>query len=103
MPELGALEAGQAASLVGLAPIARQSGRWNGRALFEAAAPAFARPSTHARPRRDRFNPDLKTKYARLIEAGKPAKVALDAIMRKRVVLANALLKANRRWTPKSA
>ena len=39
----------------------------------------------------------------RLIEAGKPAKVALAAIMRKLVVLANALLKANRRWTPKSA
>jgi transposase len=33
MPELGALEAGQAASLVGLAPIARQSGRWTGRAF----------------------------------------------------------------------
>jgi transposase len=34
MPELGALEAGQAASLVWLAPIARQSGRWNGRAFI---------------------------------------------------------------------
>src|SRR5580692_6623788 len=34
MPELGVLEAGQAASLVGLAPIARQSGRWTGRAFI---------------------------------------------------------------------
>jgi transposase len=50
-----------------------------------------------------RFNPDMKAKYAHLIETGKPAKVALTAIMRKLVVLANALLKANRPWTPKTA
>jgi len=35
MPELGALEAAQAASLAGLAPVARRSGRWNGRALSQ--------------------------------------------------------------------
>ena len=50
-----------------------------------------------------RFDPDLKAKYLQLVDAGKPAKVALTAIMRKLVVLANALLKANRPWTPKTA
>jgi transposase len=50
-----------------------------------------------------RFNPDMKAKYAHLIETGKPTKVALTAIMRKLVVLANALLKANRTWTPRTA
>jgi transposase len=45
----------------------------------------------------------MKAKYAHLIETGKPAKVALTAIMRKLVVLANALLKANRTWAPKTA
>jgi transposase len=50
-----------------------------------------------------RFNPDMKAKYAQLIKTGKPAKVALTAIMRKLVALANALLKANRRWTPRTA
>jgi transposase len=45
----------------------------------------------------------MKAKYAHLVETGKPAKVALNAIMRKLVVLANALLKANRPWTPKTA
>jgi hypothetical protein len=39
-----------------------------------------------------RFNPDMKAKYTHLIDTGKPAKVALTAIMRKLVVLANALL-----------
>jgi transposase len=50
-----------------------------------------------------RFNPDRKAKYARLTQTGKPAKVARTAIMRKLLVLANALLKANRPWTPKTA
>jgi transposase len=45
----------------------------------------------------------MKAKYAHLVETGKPAKVALTAIMRKLVVLANALLKANRPWTPRIA
>jgi hypothetical protein len=42
---------------------------------------------------------DMKAEYNELTNAGKPAKVALTAIMRKPIVLANALLKANRRWT----
>jgi transposase len=37
-----------------------------------------------------RFNPDMKTKYKELMNAGKPAKVALTAVMRKLIVLANA-------------
>ena len=50
-----------------------------------------------------RFNTDLKAKYNQLTNAGKPAKVALTAVMRKLILLANALLKANRTWTPKPA
>jgi transposase len=46
-----------------------------------------------------RFNRDLKEKYAQLIAAGKPAKVALVAIMRKLVILANALLRDGRTWS----
>lgn len=48
-----------------------------------------------------RFNPDLKAKYQALKAAGKPAKVAITALMRKLIILANALLKAKRKWTPK--
>jgi transposase len=103
MPELGALEAGQAANLAGLAPIARQSGRWTGRSFIRGGRAdvrqALYMPALVAA----RFNPDMKAKYAHLIQTGKPAKVALTAIMRKLVVLANALLKANRPWTPKTA
>ena len=50
-----------------------------------------------------RFTPDLKRKYAALREVGKPAKVAIVALMRKLLETANALVKADRLWTPKPA
>ena len=49
-----------------------------------------------------RFNTDLRAKYAALIAAGKPAKVALVAIMRKLLILANALLRDGRAWMPRA-
>ena len=50
-----------------------------------------------------RFNPDLKRKYEALIAAGKEKKVALTAIMRKIIVMANALIRDRRRWTTSHA
>ena len=50
-----------------------------------------------------RFNPDLKARYDGLIKAGKAPKVALTAVMRKLIILTNALLRHNRKWTPKTA
>jgi transposase len=46
-----------------------------------------------------RFNADMKRKYQTLIENGKPPKVALTAIMRKLIILVNALIRDNRTWT----
>jgi len=108
MPELGALEAQQAASLAGLvsaglAPIARQSGRWTGHAFIRGGRAPVRRAVYMPALVAARFNPDMKATYDRLRAAGKPAKLALTAVMRKLIVLANALLKANRTWTPKAA
>ncbi len=50
-----------------------------------------------------RFNPYMRATDNRLRAAGKLAKLALTAVMRKLLILANALLKANRTWTPKTA
>ena len=50
-----------------------------------------------------RFNPDMKAKHQQLTCAGKPGKLATTALMRKRIVLANVLLKAKRSWSPKCA
>ncbi len=100
MPELGSLDQRQAAALAGLAPVARQSGNWTGRAFIRGGRAnvrqALYMPALVA----TRFNPDLKAKYDQLKAAGKPPKVAITAIMRKLIVLANALLKAGRKWQP---
>jgi len=45
-----------------------------------------------------RFNPDMKAKYEQLISNGKCKKQAFTAVMRKLVVLANALLRDGRKW-----
>lgn len=48
-----------------------------------------------------RYNPDLKQKYQAVISKGKTAKVALTALMRKLIELANTLVQKDREWTPK--
>lgn len=103
MPELGSLENKQAASLAGLAPVARQSGQWKGKSFIRGGRAnvrqALYMPALVAA----RYNPDLKAKYQQLVTAGKPAKIAITAVMRKLVVTANALLKADRCWTQSPA
>ena len=76
MPELGALEPGQAASLADLAPMARcRTGRAFIRGGRGEIRQALYMPALVAA----RFNPDMKAKYKQLTAAGKPAKVALTA------------------------
>lgn len=83
--------------------IARQSGQWTGRAFIRGGRAtvrqALYMPALVAM----RYNPDLKAKYQRFIAKGAPPKLAITAIMRNLVVLANALLKANRKWITKLA
>ncbi len=103
MPELGELDEKAAAALSGLAPVSRQSGRWTGRA-FIAGGRAIVRHALYMPALvACRFNPDLKAKYDDLVKTGKPPKVAITAIMRKLILLANALLRNNRKWIPKPA
>jgi len=98
MPELGVLEGKQAASLAGLAPVERQSGSWKGHAYIRGGR-AFLRQALYMPALvACRFNKDSRALYRRLVEAGKPAKVAITAVMRKLLVLANALLRDDRIW-----
>ena len=45
-----------------------------------------------------RYNADMKAKYEAMTAVGKPPKVAITTIMRKLIILANTLLRANRSW-----
>lgn len=93
LPELGTLNRGQAAALAGLAPHPRDSGQWHGRRTIGGGRPQVRRALYMAALVAARCNQQLKAFYQRLRLAGKPAKVALTAVMRKLVVLMNHLLK----------
>jgi transposase len=100
MPELGALEGKEAASLAGLAPFSRQSGKWQGKERIKGGRRNFRRAIYMPALVASRCNPAQKAKYHELVRAGKPAKLALTVIMRKLVVLASALLRDDRNWSP---
>ena len=98
MPELGNMSGKQAASLAGLAPISRQSGKWQGKERIQGGRAFFRRAMYMPALCIIRHNLSSKQKYDQMIERGKPAKVAITTIMRKLVVLANALLRDDRMW-----
>jgi transposase len=98
LPELGHLNRKEIAALVGVAPHARDSGTlrgkrmvWGGRAPVRAALYMSAVTAS-------RYNPVIRAFYQRLRAAGKPAKVALTACMRKLLIILNAMLKTQTPW-----
>lgn len=100
MPELGRSSAKQIAMLAGVAPIAWDSGDATGKRSIHGGR-AHVRSATYmAALSATRFNPDLKRFYDRLVAAGKPKKLALVAVLRKLLVLANSLVAEDRLWSP---
>lgn len=101
LPELGTLDRKQIASLAGLAPINRDSGKfvgkrhiWGGRASVRTALYMACVASL-------RCNPVIKALYDRLTKLGrKPVKVALVACMRKLLTILNAMVRERRPWSP---
>jgi transposase len=93
MPELGQLNRRQAAALAGLCPYNRDSGQWAGQRCISGGRAEVRRALYMAALSASRSNHLLQPFYDRLIAAGKPAKVALTAVMRKLIVLMNHLLK----------
>ena len=98
LPELGRANQKQIAALVGVAPLNRDSGNysgkrfvWGGRAGVRSALYMSALVAT-------RHNRRIKAFYNRLLEAGKPKKVALVACMRKLLVTLNAMLRNGEFW-----
>jgi len=100
LPELGACSGKAAALLAGLAPLACDSGDKAGQRQIQGGRACVRTGLYMAALTASRHNPQLSEDYRRLVNAGKKAKVALTAIMRKIVVLANALVKENRPWSP---
>jgi len=98
LPELGQLNHKQIAALVGLAPFNRDSGKfkgrrrvWGGRTHVRCALYMAILSAT-------RYNPVVKDFYQRLLNAGKPKKVAQVACMRKLLTILNAMLRDQTKW-----
>ena len=98
LPELGTLNRKQIASLVGVAPLNRDSGNfkgrrsiWGGRAHIRTVLYMVAVVAS-------RCNPVIKEFYERLCKAGKPKKVALTACIRRLLAILNAMMRNGTRW-----
>jgi transposase len=98
MPELGQLNRRQVAALVGVAPFNRDSGRMRGKRTIYGAR-RFVRHGLYmAALVAARHNPILRAFYQRLRAAGKPAKLALTATMRKLLIVLNSSLKPQQNY-----
>jgi transposase len=100
MPELGTLPGTKASALAGLAPMNRDSGQYRGKRKIQGGRPAVRRALYMAALVASQHNPVIREFYQRLRLAGKPAKVALTACMRKLLVILNAMLKNRTYWNP---
>jgi len=98
LPELGSLGRREIASLVGLAPYARDSGRKSGMRRIRAGRPGPRSALYLAAMNGARFNPVLKPFYERLREAGKPPKLAFVALARKLLTILNAMVRDRTAW-----
>ena len=98
LPELGTLSHKQIAALVGVAPLARDSGTLRGKRLVWGGRASVRTALCMAALCGRRWNPALKPFYERLKAAGKPTKVALIACARKLLTILNAMVRDNKRW-----
>lgn len=103
MPELGAMRRGQAAALLGVAPFDRDSGQWKGLRFISGGRSRPRRMLYLAAIAAKRFDPGFKAFAERLIAAGKPAKLAIVAVMRKLIEAANLVLGRDQPWVKQPA
>jgi transposase len=99
VPELGHLNRKQIAALIGVAPLARDSGTLRGkRMVWGGRAPVRAVLYYRGALVATRRNPVIRAFYRRLLAAGKPKKVALIACMRKLLTILNAMMRTSTSW-----
>jgi len=104
LPELGQLSGKEIAALVGLAPRTRESGKRRARATTGHGRPGVRRVLFNVARTAIRWNPILRAFYQRLVhERQRPGKVALTAVMRKVLVILNAIARDNQPWNHAAA
>jgi transposase len=100
LPELGRLSHKEIAALVGGAPLNRDSGTLRGKRLVYGGRAPIRAALYMAALVASKCNPAIRAFYQRLRSAGKPAKVALTACMRKLLIILNAIARSGTPWQP---
>ncbi|WP_064609868.1 IS110 family transposase [Photobacterium sp. J15] len=103
LPELGYITNKQAAALVGVAPMSRESGRYKGHRKIQGGRAQVRTVLYMAMMSAMQCNPIFKTTYQRLLAEGKPKKVAIIACVRKMVIILNSMLRDGDLWDAKTA
>jgi transposase len=98
LPELGKLNRGQVSKLVGVAPIACDSGQTEGKRSTHAGRSMVRKVLYMAALVATKHNPLMQKFYQRLLAKGKPKKVAIVAVMRKLLTTLNVMAKSNQKW-----
>ncbi|RLJ20919.1 IS110 family transposase, partial [bacterium endosymbiont of Escarpia laminata] len=100
MPELGCISNKEAAALIGVAPINRESGIYRGHRKVRGGRHQIRTVMFMAMLSAIQCNPIFKNTYQRLLEAGKAKKVALIACVRKMIVILNSMVRDGLAWNP---
>jgi transposase len=98
LPELGTMSNKQAAALVGVAPMNRDSGNFRGKRRVYGGRAGVRTTLYMATLSATQCNPVISQFYQRLVAMGKHKKVAITACMRKFIVILNAMLRDNMAW-----
>lgn len=98
LPELGYINSKQASALIGVAPMNKESGRFQGQRKIQGGRPQVRTVLYMAMMSAMQSNPVFKATYQRLLAAGKPKKVAIIACIRKMVVILNSMLRDGVLW-----
>jgi transposase len=98
LPELGTLDRRQIASLVGLAPVANDSGQMRGRRIIQGGRSTVHQALYMAVLSASRGRSRFAVSYRALVAKGKPPKLALAATMRKLLVTLNAIARSRTSW-----
>ena len=98
LPELGELTNREISSLVGVAPINRDSGRLRGKRRIQGGRAAIRTVLYMATLSATQCNPVIKAFYKKLVAKGKHKKVALTACMRKFITILNAMVRDKVEW-----
>lgn len=98
MPELGLISNKEAAALVGVAPVNKESGSYQGKRRIRGGRPQIRTVMFMAMMSAMQCNPVFKKKYQDLVASGKPKKVAIVACVRKMVVILNSMVRDGVMW-----